>query len=196
MWQLKKALYGTRRAALLCQEHVMHDMVKIGFTAVREAAQSFHHATWLVLATVHGDDITAAGDTPSLDMLDETLVQFSVLKKMPRIGPPEVGGASDGQFTKGTVSWRAYGFHWKADDSHGGKVVGVLFSSQARSNEEDDVTKHQSTLAEAHEMHLKNLSVRYVTGTDGWYRQHTTWLWISQICSTPRQCSCEHWRHF
>ena len=78
-------------------------MVKIGFAAVRVAAQTFHNAAWLVPATVHGDDFIASGDTQSFDMLNEE--QFRVVKKMPRIGPPELGGTSKGQFTESTVSW-------------------------------------------------------------------------------------------
>ena len=67
-------------------------MVKIGFTVVRVAAQTFYHATWLVLATVHGDDFMAAGETQSLDIFHEELEHMFVTKKMPRIGPLEVGG--------------------------------------------------------------------------------------------------------
>ena len=59
-WQLKKALYRTRRSALLFQECVIHAMVKIRFTVVRAAAQRFYQAAWLVLAIVHGDDFIAA----------------------------------------------------------------------------------------------------------------------------------------
>ena len=99
VWQLKKALYVTRRSALLFQEFLIQAMVKIGLTEVRVVAQTFNHSRWL-LATVHGDDFIAAGETRSLDMLDEALEQFFALEKMPRIGPPEVGGTSDGQLTK------------------------------------------------------------------------------------------------
>ena len=93
-WQLKKSLYGTRRAALLFPKYVIQAMVKIGFTVVRVAAQ-----------TVHGDDFIASRDTQSLDMFDEELELFFALKKMPRSGPPEFGGTSEGQFTKRTASW-------------------------------------------------------------------------------------------
>ena len=50
-----------------------------------------------------------------------------MLKKMAKIGPPVFGGTSDGQFTKRTVSWSVDGFHWKADKSHGEKVVRYCF---------------------------------------------------------------------
>ena len=65
----------------------------------------------------------AASETQSLDMLAETLERSCVLQKMPRIGPPEFRGTSEGQFTKRTVSWSVDGFHWGADNSHGEKVV-------------------------------------------------------------------------
>ena len=84
------------------------------------AAQTFYHATWLVLSIVHGHEFIA-GETQSLDMLDEALEQFFVLKKMPTTGFPEIGGTSDRQFTKRTVSWSADRCHWKADNSHGEK---------------------------------------------------------------------------
>ena len=118
-------------------------MVKIGFTVVRVAAQTFHHAAWLVQATVHDDDFIAAGETQSLDVLDEALEQFFVLKKMPRFGPPEFGGTSEGQFMKRTVSWSVDGFHWKAANSHGEKVVLCCFPDKRESDEKIDVTRQQ-----------------------------------------------------
>ena len=75
----------------------MQAMVKMGFTQVREAAQTFYHAVWLVLATVHGDDSIASGQTQSLDKLDDALEQFFVLTKMTRIGCPEFGGVRERQ---------------------------------------------------------------------------------------------------
>ena len=42
-----------------------------------------------MLATVHGDNFLASSETQSLDMFDEALEQFFVLKKMPSIGPHE-----------------------------------------------------------------------------------------------------------
>ena len=64
------------------QKYMTQAMVKIGFTVVRVAAQTFYHAARLVLATVHGDDLIASGETQWLDMLDEALEQCSVLKKL------------------------------------------------------------------------------------------------------------------
>ena len=49
-----------------------------------------------------------------------------------------------------------------------------------------------TTLARALKMQLKNLLDGNVTGAGRWHQQHTSWLWIAQIYSTPRQSSCEH----
>ena len=178
-WQLNQALHGTRRAALVFQEYAIQATVKIGFTVVRVAAQTFYHGTWLALATVHSDDFIAAGETQSLDMLDEALEQFVVLKKMPRPGPLEVGRISDGLFPKRTVSWSADGFHCEADNSRGEKVVRYGFL----------ICEKRRTVAKTHEMQMNNFLMRSVTGTDRWYRPHTTGRWIAQIGSSPRQCS-------
>ena len=88
-WQLRKALYGTRRAALLFQEYVISTMKSVGFTPVAVAAQVFYHKSWQIWAVVHGDDFAAAGEPHHLAKLDEALEQFFVLKKLPRVGPTE-----------------------------------------------------------------------------------------------------------
>ena len=47
MWQLKKALYGTRRAALLCQGYGMQAMVQIGFTVVLLSLSWYHKVRYV-----------------------------------------------------------------------------------------------------------------------------------------------------
>ncbi len=90
VWQLQKALYGTRRAALLFQESVISTMKTICFVRVLVAAQVFYHRLWTIFAVVHGDDFGAAGEPEALAQLDEALEQFFVLKKLSRVGPPEL----------------------------------------------------------------------------------------------------------
>ena len=98
-WQLKQILYGTKRAALLFQEYVIQPMLKIRITAVQVSAQTFFRSSWQMLAMVHGDDFIAAGDTRA------AMDQFFLLKKLPCIGPPELGGTSAGKCTRRVVSW-------------------------------------------------------------------------------------------
>ena len=81
MWQFKKALYGTRRAALLFQEYVTQAMVKIGFTELGTTSWlPVKHNRWTCLMKHWNNSF--------------------VPEKMPRIGPLEVAGTSEGQFTR------------------------------------------------------------------------------------------------
>ena len=73
------------------------------------------------------------------------------------------------------------GFHWKADNSHGEKVVRYCFSWQAWSDEEDDVTGLQA----AEEL---------VGERRDWYRlmaptAHNVPVNRPDLQGTPRQCS-------
>ena len=86
VWQLKRALHGARRAALLFQ-NPSHDEDRVH--RVQVAAQTFFHPSWQVLPTVHGDDCIAAGGTQVLDQQDAS---FFVPKEQHRIGPAELGG--------------------------------------------------------------------------------------------------------
>ena len=95
-------------------------MVRVGSTDVQPRGTAG-------AVTVHGDDFAAAGETQSLDMLNEALEHFFVLKKMPGIGLLEVGGTSEGQCTKRTLSWSVDGFDWRADSLHGEKFVWCCF---------------------------------------------------------------------
>ena len=111
---------------------------------------------------MRGDDFTASFETPLLDRLDEAWEQFSVLKKMPRIGPLEFGGTSEGQFTKRTVSWSVDGFHWR-------------LCGQARSDEKVDVTGQRARDAAEELVDEKRDGYRSMAPT-----AHTTWLWIAR----------------
>ena len=166
--------------------------VKVGFTVVRVAAQTFYHATWLVQATVHGDDFTAARETQSLDVLDGALEQFFVLKKMPRIGP-EFGRTSDGQFTKRTVSRSVEGSLWKADNSQGDKAVRYCSSGK---REATRMTSPRSEHIGKSARDAAELETKDVTDTNRWCRQHTSWCGSTRSAAQPRQCSCERLRHF
>ena len=86
-------------------------------------------------------------------------------------------------------------FTGKLPTSHGEKVVLCGSPDKRESDEKIDVTKAATTSAKAHEMQLKNLLMRSMMSADRWHGQHTAWLWIARICSTPRQCSCEPWKH-
>ena len=65
MWQMKRAMYGTRRASRLFQDCLETDS----------------------MAAIHGDDIIAEGEPEKLDRLDEVLKQLVVVKVLDRVGP-------------------------------------------------------------------------------------------------------------
>ena len=76
VWQLQRAIYGTRRAAFLFQRYVIDSLVAMGFVCVKVAAQFFAHVGRSLLVAVHGDDFMAAGSREELDWLDEGLSQY------------------------------------------------------------------------------------------------------------------------
>ena len=59
-----------------------------------DASQTFHHVLWCVPVTVQGGHFIEAGE--SLNKLSEALEQLFLLKKMPTVGPPQVGGTNEG----------------------------------------------------------------------------------------------------
>jgi hypothetical protein len=46
-----------------------------------------------------------------------------VLKKLPRVGPPELGGSESGRFTKRWITFAKGTFQWSADEIHIQKVI-------------------------------------------------------------------------
>ena len=123
VWQLLRALNGTRRAAFLFQRYLIDSLVFMGFTRVKVAAQFFAHEKGMVIA-VHGDDIMAAGTPSSLDWLDEGLKQFFMLKVVARVGPDWLGGVPECRFTKRWATWTGSGYQWEADNKHVDSVIG------------------------------------------------------------------------
>ena len=82
MWQMKRAMYGTRRALRLFQEHM-----KAGYAALKVCHQVYYCLEADSMAAIHGDDIIAEGEPEKLNRLDEVLKQLVVVKVLDRIGP-------------------------------------------------------------------------------------------------------------
>ena len=185
VWQLLKALYGTRRAALLFQEYVITAMKTIGFFAVQVASQVFYHPGWLVLAVVHGDDFAAAGTPKSLDKLDEAMDQFFTLKKLPRVGPPSLGGVAAGRYTKRWITCDEKGFGWSADQQHidkvidwccggkpttvrkigpGSKSIGKSVKEAANELDAEDRARYRTMVPTAHYVAADRPDIQYTTG--------------------------------
>ena len=80
MWQMKRAMYGTRRASRLFQEHMKGVLKEAGYAALRVCHQVCHCLKTDSMAAIHGDDIIAEGEPEKLDRLGEVLKQLVVVK--------------------------------------------------------------------------------------------------------------------
>ena len=105
VWQLLRAMYGTRRASFLFQKLVIQVLTGAEFVRIIVATQLFWHATREILTSVHGDDFLSGGEPESLDWLDHLLEKNFVVKAAPRVGPPELGGTTTGDYLKRTIHW-------------------------------------------------------------------------------------------
>ena len=97
MWQMKRAMYGTRRASRLFQEHMKGVLKEAGYAALKVCHQVYHCLETDSMAAIHGDDIIAEGEPKKLDRLDEVLKQLVVVKVLDRVGPR---AAEHGQYLK------------------------------------------------------------------------------------------------
>ena len=62
MWQMKRAMYGTRRASRLFQEHMKGVLKEAGYVAPKVCHQVYHCLETDSMAAIHGDDIIAEGE--------------------------------------------------------------------------------------------------------------------------------------
>ena len=63
MWQMKRAMYGTRRASRLFQEHMKGVLKEAGYAALKVCHQVHHCLETESMVAIHGDDIITEGRT-------------------------------------------------------------------------------------------------------------------------------------
>ena len=80
LWQLKRALYGTRRASYFFQAYVMEVHGSAGFSRPVVACQVFWCKSRKVYLVGHGDDFMAIGTAGALDWHDGVLAAWLVIK--------------------------------------------------------------------------------------------------------------------
>ena len=97
MWQMKRAMRGTRRASRLFQEHMLGVLGEAGYAALKVCHQVYFCLEADSMAALHGDDIIAEGEPERLNRLDEVLEQLIVVKVLDRIGP---GAVKYGRYLK------------------------------------------------------------------------------------------------
>ena len=110
MWQMKRAMYGTRRASRLFQEHMKGVLTEAGYAALKVCHQVYHCLETDSMAAIHDDDIIAEGEPEKLYRLDEVLKRLVVVKVLDRVGPR---AAAHGQNLKRHIVYiNAQGFEW------------------------------------------------------------------------------------
>ena len=94
VWENEAAMYGTRRASRLFQDHMKWVLGEAGDAALKACHQCLDADS---MAAIHGDDIIAEGEFEELDRRDEALKRLVVVKVPDRIGP---GAEEHGQYLK------------------------------------------------------------------------------------------------
>ena len=123
VWQLLKAMNGTREASKRWSEFVESVVVKKGgFEAVKNVPGMFYHPEWQVTLSCHGDDFLAEGLAGDLDRLGQLMVENFETKVLPRIGPSAAGGATNkGEHLHRIIQWKEGPtpmFTWEADPKY------------------------------------------------------------------------------
>ena len=121
MWQMKRAIHGTRRASRLFQEHMKGVLGEAGYAALKLCHQVHNCLEADSMAATHGDDIIAEGEPEKLNRLDEVLEGLVVVKVLDRIGP---GAVEHGQYPKrDIVCIEGQGFEWLEDPKHLAAII-------------------------------------------------------------------------
>ena len=97
MWQMKRAMFGTRRASRLFQKHMNGVLGEAGYAALKVCNQVSYGLEAESMAAIHGDDIIAEGEPEKLNRLDEVLKRLVGVKVLDRIGP---GAVEHGRYLK------------------------------------------------------------------------------------------------
>ena len=121
MWQMKRAMYGTRRASRLFQEHMKGVLGEAGYAALKVCHQVHYCFEADSMAAIHGDDIIAEGEPEKLNRLDEVLKLLVVVKVLDRIGPEAV---EHGRYLKRHIVYiEGQGFEWLEDPKHHAAII-------------------------------------------------------------------------
>ena len=121
MWQMKRAMYGTRRASRLFQEHMKGVLGEAGYAALKVCHQIYYCLEADSMAAIHRDDIIAEGEPDTLNYLDEVLKRLVVVKVLYRIGR---GAEEHGRYLKKhNVYIEGKGFEWLKDSKHLAAII-------------------------------------------------------------------------
>ena len=94
VWQVLRAMYGTRKAAKLWARYVRDFMVKEGWSAVRPVPGLFWHRALDAVCEVHGDDFLYAAPLPNHAAIDQQIRRHADAKILGKVGPEIAGGTA------------------------------------------------------------------------------------------------------
>ena len=121
MRQMKRAMYGARRASRLFQEHMKGVLGETGNAALTVCQQVYHCLEVDSMAAIHDGDIIAEGEPKDLDRLDEVLKKLVVVKVLDRVGP---GAAELGQYLKRHIAYIVgHRPEWLEDPKHIAAII-------------------------------------------------------------------------
>ncbi len=123
VWQLRKAMYGTRKAAQSWQEFVAKVFKEYDWIRIPIAAGTYHESTLDITSGIHGDDLISEGEEESLDILDAQLAAHMDVKCLGRLGPD---GVRHIRYLKRDLYWTTEGFFWVGDEKHVIRLVEML----------------------------------------------------------------------
>ena len=124
LWFLNKAMNGTREASKQWSKRIVEVATGCGFSEVLSVPGLFYHQEWEITMSCHGDDFLAEGEAKELDLLDEVMLSAFETKVLPRIGPPEFGGACEkGDHLHRVIKWSEKGFTWESDPKYARDLV-------------------------------------------------------------------------
>ena len=115
------AMYGTRRASRLSQEHMKWVLGEAGDAALKVCHQVYYCLDADSMAAIHGDDIIAEGEPEELNRLVEVLKRLVVVKVLDRIGP---GAEEHGQYLMRHIVYiEGQCFEWLEDRKHLAAII-------------------------------------------------------------------------
>ena len=113
--KLDKAMYGTRDAPAMWQEHLEGTFKEARFTPSKVAPCVYFHPELHVCAVAHVDDVLFEGRREALDEILKRLRTTYALKAE-ILGPDkERGEVREGRFLGRTIYWGEFGLTWSGD---------------------------------------------------------------------------------
>ena len=120
---LRKAVYGTRKAAQAWQVYMANVYKTNSWTRIAVAAGAYYEPMLDMTSAIHGDDVITEGEPEALDELDRQLGADMDVKCLGRVGPE---GVEERTYLKRTIRWTGRGFAWIGDGKHIQRAVDLL----------------------------------------------------------------------